>query len=125
MNRASVFCVPSVIAASGDSEGFGMVFLESQSMGLPVVSFSTGGIPEAVEHGITGFLAPPKDDASLAGHIAQLLTSRETWTRLSGAGRERVRREFDVYQQTKKLERIYSDLLAFRTINRVRAESLT
>ena len=48
---ASIFCVPSVRAANGDSEGFGMVFAEAQSCGTPVVSFASGGIPEAVSHG--------------------------------------------------------------------------
>lgn len=43
MNRAQVFCGPSIVARSGDAEGFGMVFAEAQAMGLPVVSFATGG----------------------------------------------------------------------------------
>jgi colanic acid/amylovoran biosynthesis glycosyltransferase len=45
MNRAMVFSVPSVRAASGDGEGFGMVFAEAQAMKLPVASFASGGIP--------------------------------------------------------------------------------
>jgi len=43
MNRAQVFSVPSITAESGDSEAFGIVFAEAQAMGLPVVSFATGG----------------------------------------------------------------------------------
>lgn len=44
MNRAKVFCVPSITVETGASEGFGMVFAEANSMGLPVVSFKTGGL---------------------------------------------------------------------------------
>ncbi|MEM9977595.1 MAG: glycosyltransferase, partial [Cyanobacteria bacterium P01_D01_bin.2] len=58
MNQVQVFCGPSIVARSGDAEGFGMVFAEAQAMGLPVVSFATGGIPEAVIHGETGLLSP-------------------------------------------------------------------
>jgi colanic acid/amylovoran biosynthesis glycosyltransferase len=57
MNRARVLSVPSVTVDSGASEGFGMVFAEAQAVGLPVASFATGGIPEAVVQGETGLLA--------------------------------------------------------------------
>ena len=73
MNRASILCVPSVVVDSGESEAFGIVFAESQAMGLPVVSFSTGGIPEAVAHGETGFLADEADSGLLAKYIQLLL----------------------------------------------------
>ena len=68
-----VFCVPSVVAASGDAEGFGMVFIEAQAMGLPVVSTLSGGIPEAVKHGETGLLVTERDPAALAEAILRLL----------------------------------------------------
>src|SRR5271154_3544693 len=57
MKKATVFCAPSVVAETGEAEGFGIVFIEAQSSGLPVVSFRSGGIPEAVSHGRSGFLA--------------------------------------------------------------------
>ncbi len=67
MARAAVFCVPSVVAASGDAEGFGMVFIEAQAMGLPVVSTLSGGIPEAVKHGETGLLVTERDPRGAGG----------------------------------------------------------
>jgi glycosyltransferase involved in cell wall biosynthesis len=111
MRKASVFCTPSVVAKSGDAEGFGMVFAEAQAMGLPVASFATGGIPEAVEHGITGLLAPERDTNVLAENIVTLLTDAALWSRFSAAGQERVRQRFDLQQQTAKLEQIYEQVL--------------
>lgn len=111
MNRASVFSVPSVTAASGDAEGFGMVFLEAQSMGLPVASFATGGIPEAVAHGETGLLAPERDWQALSGNLLTLLTDKGAWRKMSNAAQQRVRRDFDLVKQCEELEAIYDDLL--------------
>lgn len=111
MNRARVFCVPSVTVDSGASEGFGMVFAEAQAMGLPVASFTTGGIPEAVLHGKTGLLARERDTAGLAQNIIALLSDSSMWERFSDAGRRRARELFDLRRQTAALEDIYRAVL--------------
>jgi len=108
MNRAMVFSVPSVTAANGDQEGFGLVFAEAQAMGLPVVSFSSGGIPEAVAHGVTGFLVSERDSAGLAHYIAKVLADAPLWHKMSCAGISRVRSQFDIRVQTRTLEGLYS-----------------
>jgi len=107
MGRAAVFSVPSVVAATGDAEGFGLVFAEAQAMGTPVVSFATGGIPEAVAHGRTGLLAAERDADGLADAIVTTLTDDGAWQRMSEAGQARVRAEFDLRRQTQALEQIY------------------
>jgi glycosyltransferase involved in cell wall biosynthesis len=111
MNRAKVFCVPSVTATSGDSEGFGMVFAEAQAMGLPVVSCATGGIPEAVAHGETGFLVAERDWEGLAGYILLLLKKDGLWHRFSVAGQSRTRALFNLQKQTRVLEETYKQVL--------------
>ncbi len=114
MSRASIFCVPSVVAASGDAEGFGMVFIEAQAMGLPVVSTLSGGIPEAVRHGETGLLVTEKDASGLAEAILLLLQNEELWQRYSLAGRRNVVDHFNLLRQTERLEQIFEQLLADR-----------
>lgn len=111
MNQAQIFCVPSVTAASGDSEAFGIVFAEAQAMGLPVVSFASGGIPEAVAHGHTGFLAAERDWPTLADYICLLLQRPTLRQQLSQAGQERIRTRFNLHHQTRKLETLYESLL--------------
>jgi glycosyltransferase involved in cell wall biosynthesis len=108
MQRAKLLCVPSIVARSGDAEGFGIVFIEAQAMGTPVVSFATGGVPEAVEHGSTGFLAKERDWQQLAVHIVDLLKSDSLWAEMSRAGIERVRRSFRLDRQCALLEDLYS-----------------
>jgi colanic acid/amylovoran biosynthesis glycosyltransferase len=110
MNRAKVFSVPSVAAESGAEEGFGMVFAEAQAMGCPVVSFSTGGIPEAVAHEQTGLLAKERDAETLSEFILLLLGNEALWRQMSAAGRNRVCALFDLKTQTKRLEDIYDQV---------------
>jgi colanic acid/amylovoran biosynthesis glycosyltransferase len=112
MARAAVFCVPSVIAASGDAEGFGIVFIEAQAMGLPVVSTLSGGIPEAVKHGETGLLVKERNPRALAEAILQLLQDEELWQRYSLAGRKHVVDRFNLARQTERLEDVFTQLLA-------------
>lgn len=111
MNRAQVFSVPSITADSGDSEAFGIVFAEAQAMGLPVVSFATGGVAEAVAHGETGFLAVERDWKALAEHIMHLLKDETLWQQFSQKGQERVRTLFNLHRQTSALEDIYDSVL--------------
>jgi colanic acid/amylovoran biosynthesis glycosyltransferase len=114
MSRAKVFCVPSVVARSGDAEGFGIVFIEAQAMGLPVVSTRSGGIPEAVEDGRTGLLVAEDDRQALADSIIKLMRDEELWQRFSLAGRRRVLERFNLAQQTQRLEDIFHTLLSTR-----------
>lgn len=111
MNRAKVFSVPSIVAKSGDAEGFGMVFAEAQAMGLPVVSFATGAINESVAHGEVGFLAAERDWEKLAQYILLLFEEDNLWNRFSEFGQSRVRTLFDLKKQTSALEDIYEQVL--------------
>jgi glycosyltransferase involved in cell wall biosynthesis len=110
LNRSRVFCAPSIVAESGDAEGLGMVFCEAQAMRLPVVSFASGGIPEVVEHGTSGLLAPEGNEEILAEYIERFLRDGELWMRASEAGRRRMERRFDLRKQTRLLEQKYDEV---------------
>lgn len=116
MNRAKIFSVPSVRAESGDSEGFGMVFTEAQAMGLPIASFTSGGIPEAVAHNESGLLAEERDWQALAQNILLLLRNHTLWAHMSVAGSRRVRALFDLRTQTRLLEDIYTRVLGLPNV---------
>jgi glycosyltransferase involved in cell wall biosynthesis len=109
LHGARVLCVPSTTASSGDSEGFGLVFAEAQACGVPVVSYRSGGVPEAVVDKETGLLATERDVDDLALQLRALLTDDEQWFRMSSAGRTRTVAKFDLRRQTALLEGIYDD----------------
>jgi colanic acid/amylovoran biosynthesis glycosyltransferase len=115
MQRAAVFCVPSVTARDGDSEGFGIVFIEAQSACVPVVSFRHGGIPEAVQDGVTGLLAPERDIDGLSKNIIRYLSNEDLRQAAGWSGREFVHKHFSLTEQTIKLELIYDQIVSHWT----------
>jgi glycosyltransferase involved in cell wall biosynthesis len=121
MNRAKVFAAPSVTADTGLREAFGMVFAEAQAMCLPVASFASGGIPEAVKHAETGLLATERDWEDLASNIQILLQNDTMRERMAETGRERVSREFNLEVQTRWLENIYSQIVDGKLLSREEA----
>lgn len=90
---AHVFAMP-VREVPGDVEGFGIVFLEAALFGLPAVATRTGGVPEAIEDGVTGLLADPDSDADVFGALCRLLKDGDEARRFGAAGRARALREF-------------------------------
>jgi glycosyltransferase involved in cell wall biosynthesis len=111
IRQAAVFSAPSVTAQNGDSEGFGIVFIEAQAMGVPVVAFRHGGIPEAVSDGETGLLAPERDIPGLAERMLHYLSDEARRRAAGDAGRTFVRERFSLRQRTAELESIYDSLL--------------
>ncbi len=67
------------------NEAYGMALLEAQAAGVPVVSCATRGVPDVVEHGRTGLLAPAGDELALAGLVRQLLLDKGKCSRMSAA----------------------------------------
>lgn len=111
MQRAWVMCAPSVTAESGDSEGMGVVLLEAQATGLPVIGSLHGGMPEAVLDGETGVVVPERDVANIAAAIAKMFCEPDWHASLSHKAREFVCANFEVTLQAKKLEAIYDSIL--------------
>jgi colanic acid/amylovoran biosynthesis glycosyltransferase len=107
--RASLLCIPSITGSDGGSEGLGMVILEAQAMGRPVVGSRSGGIPEAIREGVTGLLAPAGDEASLAEQILRYLQDEAFWQSSSTQGINWVAERFDLDRQTRELEAIYRE----------------
>jgi glycosyltransferase involved in cell wall biosynthesis len=85
--RGSVFVWP------GLGEAFGLAYLEAQAFGLPVVAFANAGVPEVVEHGVSGVLVPSGDVAALAAAVDGVLADPEGRARMAAAARAKVARD--------------------------------
>lgn len=85
-------------------EGFGLVFLEAQACGTPVIGTRSGGIPDAVAHGDGGWLIPQDDVPALAERIAKLGHDPESYRSAGSAARARVERECTVDHYMDRFE---------------------
>ena len=90
-----VFAMPCRTRKRGlDVEGLGIVYLEASASGLPVVAGDSGGAPDAVREGETGYVVGGRDVAAVADRVAALLADRDLARRMGAAGRAWVEREW-------------------------------
>jgi phosphatidylinositol alpha-1,6-mannosyltransferase len=81
---------------SGDIEGFGIVYLEANLQGKPVVAGRSGGVPDAVVHGETGLLVDPNDTQEVAFAIIRILKDASLAQLLGENGKRRVLKDFTI-----------------------------
>lgn len=86
-----VFCMPARTRKAGlEAEALGIVYLEASATGLPVVGGNSGGAPDAVREGITGYVVDGRCTEQIALHVGALLKDRELATEMGQAGRKWV-----------------------------------
>ncbi|MBI4241717.1 MAG: glycosyltransferase, partial [Candidatus Rokubacteria bacterium] len=98
--------------ASVRTEGVPQSLLQALATELPVVASAIGGIPEVVEHQVTGLLVPPGDPAALAEGILTVLGQPDLARRLAKGGRQLAERRFSRAVATQRLIALYEELLA-------------
>ena len=111
-NLASVYVGASRLAERIGVEGFGISLVEASACGLPVVAGNSGGIPDAVRDGETGFLVPPEDPAALAAAIVRLLASPDLAKRVGAAGRRAVETYYNWDRVVRDLRAIEAEVVA-------------
>ena len=109
--RSHIFLHPSQTGHDGNQEGIPNSMLEAMATGLPVFATQHGGIPEAIEHGVSGVLVPERDYEGLAGVLLNAAQDFDLLSRIARSGAEVVRKNFDLYTQARRLEDIYLRLI--------------
>jgi len=110
MDHAHLYLHPSETTSRGDREGVPNSMLEAMAMGLPTCATRHGGIPEAIEDGVSGLLVEERDAPALAKAALGLLASEDQRRAMAEAGRARVERLFDSAEQVSALEQLYRRL---------------
>lgn len=109
LQTAHILIVPSITASRGETEGIPNIAKEAMAMGIPVLSTSSGGTPELVEDGESGFIVPERDIDALADRLEYLCDHVELWAKMGRAGRRKIEAEFDIDKLNDQLVKLYLD----------------
>lgn len=103
-SAADLFVFPGI------GESLGMVFLEAQACGLPVIALNTAGVPQVVRQGETGLLVTEDDGEAMAKAVEKLLSEPQIRTRMASNGSKFIREERNLHcnyrELSQKLEEI-------------------
>jgi glycosyltransferase involved in cell wall biosynthesis len=110
-SAADIFVFPGI------GESLGMVYLEAQACGLPVVAFDNGGIAEVVRPGLTGILTPFKDRQAYLQAVERLLCDPHTRSTMGTAATAYVHKKHDLRHNYRELEAALQQIVLARGSN--------
>jgi N-acetyl-alpha-D-glucosaminyl L-malate synthase BshA len=106
LSASDVFLLPSA------QESFGLAALEAMACEVPVVASRVGGLPEVIDHGVSGFLHAPTDLDGMAESALRLLTDAELHRRAAEAGRRTAHERFCDVNIVPMYETYYEEILS-------------
>lgn len=107
-SSADIFSYPGI------NEALGMVYLEAQASGLPVVAYSTRGPKNTVIHGKTGLLSPEGDIAAMSANLISLLTNETQREQMAKAASKHVKKNFDLNKNLQDVEQKLTSICHWR-----------
>jgi glycosyltransferase involved in cell wall biosynthesis len=111
VSRAQLFALCCRTTADGDHDFLPVALMDAMSLGVPCVSSRLVGIPELIEDGLSGLLAPPGDPAAAAGLLEALLAGEVDGEAVGAAGRARVRADYDLDRNAATLAALFRERL--------------
>lgn len=105
VDMADVFAMPCRTRWGGlDVEGLGIVYLEASACSKPVIAGDSGGAPETVIEGETGYVVGGRDEDALTNRIVELLSSPQLRERMGAAGRRYMQQQWTWPHLVERLE---------------------
>ena len=112
---ADLLSASDAFLLSSLSEGIPLTVIEAMAARRPVISTAVGGLPELIEHRVTGLLAPAGDDAALATHLAELFRNADLRTRIAEAAYRNVVRKFSLDGMLNRYREVYREAAGLRS----------
>ena len=112
LRESHTLLAPSVVDRIGDRESGLIVAKEASACGVPVVATVHGGLPDIVEHGVTGLLAPERDVAALTAHLATLHADPELRATMGRRAVEKMHASYCNRDRVGALEAFYDEAIA-------------
>ena len=111
-NAYEYICAADLLVLSSVQEGLPRVILEAMAASKPMVATDVGGCSQAILHGETGLLVPPRNPLALADAIEQVICDLELARQMGDKGRQRVQRHFTMDAMIARHLALYRELLA-------------
>ncbi|WP_027697997.1 glycosyltransferase family 4 protein [Vibrio litoralis] len=108
-DMGSWFAAADLLVHPSYSEGLGSVILEAMVAGLPVIGSNAGGIPDIIEHGVSGLLCEAGDGKQLAQQIDQLENDKTLRRKLQAGGKEKLK-QFDIAYTASLYKDLYTQI---------------
>ena len=102
----SVLVTPSIVTEDGQREGIPVALMEAMAFGVPVISTTTGGIPELLGDG-AGILVPPGDSKALADAIEVIVENSYYCAELGQKGRKKIETDFSLTSVVRQLAELF------------------
>ena len=102
----------SIAVLTSDREGMPVSLMEAGACEVPVVATRVGGIPELIEHEVTGLLTPSGDAESFADSVERLLSDPQLRQRIGASARARIEESFSLRRQVDRMLEIWSKCIA-------------
>jgi glycosyltransferase involved in cell wall biosynthesis len=100
-----------IAVLTSQSEGMPVCLMEAAACSVPAVATGVGGVPELIQHGITGLVTPPGQALALAEALQELLTNSTRATEMGRAARRRAEEQFSLERQVDSLLTLWSRLI--------------
>jgi glycosyltransferase involved in cell wall biosynthesis len=111
-DATAVMSIFDLFVLSSLHEGLPVALLEAMSRGKPAVCTAVGGVPEVIEDGVNGFLVSPKNPPELAEKVLCVLGDDALRLSMSRKAMETVQDRFSIKAMVKRVEEVYSTVLA-------------
>ena len=105
LRKSAIFTMPSW------QEGFGMVYLEAMSQGIPIIACKGEGIEDVIEDRVNGFLVKPKDVEELKEVLAQLMSDSELRSKIGENAKLKVEEDFTLSKVVAQIKELYASVL--------------
>lgn len=107
LKQSHLFVLPCVKTKDNRMDGIPVALMEAMAIGVPVISTTISGIPELIEHNVSGLLVPPEDAKALAEVLEQVIKDPTQLQRFRNPARKKIEEEFSVDKNAEILYQLF------------------